>query len=134
MKIIAIIYSLILLFLLIFDSVWLSINFKLLYKDNLSHLLAENINYFSAIIFYLIYAFGIYFFVIKPNYSQDKISVINIISYGFLFGVICYSTYDLTNQATLKDWPLKITIIDICWGGILTSLTALFSILIIRKI
>ena len=61
-------------------------------------------------------------------------SMANIFFYAFIFGAVCYSTYDLTNQATLKNWPLSVTIIDILWGGLLTALCSVFTSLMVRKI
>lgn len=133
MKKLLISYSFIIFWLLILDGIWLSIMLPTIYKQNLSHLLSETINYFPAVIFYLIYSFGIYFFIIKSA-NERNLSILTVFFYGFLFGVICYSTYDLTNQATLKNWPVIVTIIDIFWGGLLTSLCSVFTFLILKKI
>lgn len=133
MKTFIISYSLVILFLLILDGIWLSIMLPNVYKPNLSHLLSETIHYFPAIIFYLIYAFGLYFFVINNVYEKD-FTISKIFLYSFLFGAVCYSTYDLTNQATLKNWPPIITIIDILWGGALTSITSILTVTMLRRL
>ena len=90
--------------------------------DELGHLLKANVNWIAAIIFYLIFIGGLVFFAIMP--AVDKNLWTQALLLGALFGFITYATYDLTNLATLKDWPLMITIIDLIWG---TSLGALVS-------
>lgn len=133
MKTFLISYSLLLLFLLILDAIWLSVMLPMVYMQHLSHLLSESINYFPAVIFYLVYAFGIYFFILKDAHKNFW-SLKKVFLYGFLFGVACYSTYDLTNQATLKSWPYMITLFDITWGGLLTGFSSVFTALVLRKI
>ncbi|OLS03043.1 DUF2177 family protein [Tissierella creatinophila] len=114
------------------DIVWLGIVAKKLYKENLSHLMADSTNWTAAIIFYALFIGGLIFFAINPALKKD--SIIYAISIGALFGFMTYATYDMTNLATLKDWPLKITIIDIIWGTTLNALTAGISFYIIKLI
>lgn len=114
------------------DIVWLGVVAKKLYKENLSHLMADSTNWTAAIIFYALFIGGLIFFAINPALKKD--SIIYAISVGALFGFMTYATYDMTNLATLKDWPLNITIIDIIWGTTLNALTAGISFYIIKFI
>jgi len=116
-------YSLTLMVFLIVDLTWLGFIAKGLYKKYLGGFLTDYVNWTAAIIFYLIYVAGIFIFVINP--ALNKNSILHAIVMGALFGIIAYSTYDLTNLATLKAWPLTIVIIDIIWGGTLTLIVSL---------
>lgn len=99
------------------DLLWLGIFAKDLYKKYLGYILRPNTNWLAAISFYLLYIVGIVFFVINP--AMEKKSWKYALFAGMFFGFITYATYDLTNLATLKDWPIKITIIDLIWGSTL---------------
>ena len=104
------------------DILWLGFISKSLYNKYLGHMLAPNVNWTAALIFYFLFIGGLVFFVINPAIAKDSLKYAVIA--GAFFGLITYSTYDLTNLSTLKDWPLNITIIDIVWGTILNSATA----------
>ena len=93
------------------DILWLGLIAKGLYQKILGHLLAEQVNWTAAIIFYLLFIVGIFVFAIMPAVEKESFQYALI--YGALFGFFTYATYDLTNLATLKDWPLKIVFIDI---------------------
>lgn len=114
------------------DIIWLGFIAKNLYKENLGHLMATSTNWTAAIILYAFFIGGLLFFVINPALGKD--SIIYALFVGALFGFITYATYDMTNLATLRDWPLKITIIDIAWGTVLNGLTASISFYIIKLI
>lgn len=103
------------------DMLWLGLIAKNLYQKQLGHLLSSDVNWLAAIIFYLLFIFGIVYFVLYPNVDQ---SVGKVILSGALFGLIAYATYDLTNLATLKDWPIQITLIDLAWGTFLGASTS----------
>lgn len=113
------------------DIVWLGFLSKNLYKTYLGHLMAPKVNWPAAIVFYLLYIAGLIFFVINPALAKD--SFWYALSAGAFFGLITYATYDLTNLATLKDWPLNITIIDLLWGTFLNGATASITFLIASK-
>lgn len=108
---------------LILDLVWLVKISPRFYKKNLGHLMAEKVNYVPAIIFYLIFIVGITLFVIGPAYAGGRGWSYALI-YGAVFGLVTYSTYDLTNFATLKKWPLNVTLADIVWGTFLSTATS----------
>jgi len=84
--------------------------------------MAKNPNLLAALIFYLLYIVGVVAFVLLPSLKNNSLS--QAIVMGGLFGLCCYATYDLTNLATIRDWPLVITIIDLIWGTTLSALVA----------
>ena len=101
------------------DLVWLGLVAKNMYNRNIGHLMSSQVNWVAGGVFYLAFIVGILVFAVYP--AVDKDSLLRAIVLGALFGFFTYSTYDLTNLATLKDWPLSITIIDIAWGMVLTG-------------
>ncbi len=111
------------------DIVWLGFVAKDLYSKHLGFLMAAKTNWTAAIIFYAIFIVGLIFFAINPALEKESIKYAFLI--GGLFGFMTYATYDMTNLATLKDWPVLITVIDIIWGTVLNSLTAGISFYII---
>lgn len=115
-------YAIALVIFLIIDAIWLGIIAKDLYKEQIGHLMTEKPNLIAAIIFYLIFLVGLVYFVINPAIEAKDFS--KLIISAALFGLITYATYDLTNLATLRDWPIKVTIIDLVWG---TSLSVIVS-------
>lgn len=104
------------------DMVWLGVVAKNLYQKELGKFLSEKPNWAAAIVFYLLYIVGIIILAVAP--AVEKQSLLRAIVLGGVFGGLAYATYDLTNLATLKNWPIKIVIIDIIWGIILTALVA----------
>jgi uncharacterized membrane protein len=112
------------------DLVWLGVIAKGLYQKNLGHLLSPAVNWPAAFAFYLIYIVGILLFAVKPALADQSLAKAAI--WGALFGFFTYATYDLTNLATLKGWPLKIVVIDVIWGTLLCTLVASASYLIGR--
>ena len=116
----------------VIDFTWLGLVARNFYKAELGTLMKTDINWIAAIAFYLIFIFGILFFAVYPAINSNSIQKAFI--YGALFGFIAYSTYDLTNLATLKDWPIKLTIIDILWGTILSASVATITFYISRHL
>lgn len=114
------------------DMVWLGLVAKNFYRDQIGFLMTPNINWVAAIVFYLIFIAGLVLFVISP--AMEKGSWIYAILFGALFGFITYATYDLTNLATLKDWPLMVTIVDLIWGAVLAASVSTITYFIISKI
>lgn len=101
------------------DMLWLGFLAKDMYRKYLGNFLSDEVNWTAAIIFYLIFIVGIFIFAILP--AVEKQSLLTAVIYGALFGFFTYATYDLTNLATMKDWPLNIVFIDIIWGAVLTA-------------
>lgn len=115
---------------LLIDAVWLVFIAKDFYNKEIGHLLSSNPNFIAAGIFYLLFIVGLVFFVIDPALAKESIKY--AVLAGVLFGVITYSTYDLTNLATIKDWPLKVTIIDMLWGGFLSGAVSTITFIILK--
>jgi uncharacterized membrane protein len=101
------------------DLVWLTLVAKNFYAKHIGFLMAKNPNYLVALIFYLIFIAGLVFFVINP--ALDKKMWMHALLAGAFFGLVSYATYDLTNMATVKDWPLIVTIVDLIWGMTLSA-------------
>lgn len=125
-------YLLTLLVFLVIDLTWLGFIAKDLYKKYLGHYLTDNVNWIAAIIFYILFVIGTSIFAIYP--AINKNSALTAIILGALFGFFTYATYDLTNLATLKEWPLTIVFIDIIWGSILTASVSLSGFYIVKLI
>ena len=103
----------------VIDMIWLGLVAKNFYKKQLGFIMAAKVNWPAAIIFYLLFIVGLVFFVIYPSLGQD--SWFYAFLTGAFFGMICYATYDLSNLATLKDWPPVVTIVDLVWGSLLSG-------------
>lgn len=114
------------------DMIWLGFVAKNMYRTQLGHLLSDQVNWISAIIFYLIFILGIFIFCVYPAVEQG--SFVKALLLGAIFGAITYATYDLTNLATLKNWPLSITLIDITWGSVLSLTTSATGYLILSHL
>ncbi|CAN5120095.1 DUF2177 family protein [soil metagenome] len=112
-------YFLTLVVFLALDLLWLGVVAKKFYRDALSKLLSDKPNWTAAIIFYFLFIVGVFVFAIVP--AIEQYDVWGAIKLGALFGFFTYATYDLTNLALLKDWPMKIVIVDIIWGTFLTG-------------
>jgi uncharacterized membrane protein len=101
------------------DMIWLGLLAKNFYKNQIGFLMKPDVNWTAAIIFYLLFLVGVVLFVIEP--ALEKKDLMFALSRGALFGLITYATYDLTNLATLKDWPLKVVVVDMIWGAVLSG-------------
>ena len=115
----------------VIDFVWLSVVANKFYKSQIGTLLLEKPNAIAAVAFYVIYVIGIVVFVLSP--ALEKNSWQHAAFYGALFGFIAYATYDLTNLATLKGWTLKLVVVDLLWGAVLTGGVAVISYWVIRQ-
>lgn len=115
-------YVTFLLTLLVIDLVWLLGIAKTLYRDEMGTLMASEPKLIAALGFYLLYALGVCIFVIIPALSKQ--SWIYAVQYGALFGLFCYMTYDLTNLAVIRDFPIRLAFIDIAWGSFVTAISA----------
>lgn len=104
------------------DMLWLGLIASSFYKKHLGYLMAPSINWYAAIIFYLLFIVGILVFVVLPGVKEN--SLLNTIFRAALFGLITYATYDLTNLATINQWPLNVTLIDLVWGMVLSTIVS----------
>ena len=114
------------------DMIWLGLVAKNFYRDQIGFLLKPDVNWGAAILFYLLFIGGLVLFVIEPALTKN--SWTHALVFGALFGLITYATYDLTNLATMKDWPLLVTIVDLIWGAVLASSVSVITYLIATKI
>lgn len=101
------------------DYLWLGKVAPKLYRENIGHLLADKPNIGAAVVFYALFIVGLLIFAIVPGLNKQSLGYTAL--YGGLFGLFTYGTFDLTNQAVLKNWPTKITLIDMAWGVILCT-------------
>ena len=110
----------------VFDFLWLGVIAKNLYAEKIGHLMAENPNWTAAILFYLLYALAVTFFLVTP-FVSGELTLMELVTRAAFFGVVAYGTYDLTNWATLKDWPVDVVVIDMIWGAFFTSISAVIA-------
>jgi len=118
------------IFLLI-DAIWLGVIAKNFYANQLGCFMADDIRFGVAAAFYAVYTIGIIVFAIKPGMNAD--SLLMVAGYSALFGFLAYGTYDFTNLATIKDWPVIVSVVDIIWGTIITTVTGVATYLILKK-
>jgi len=114
----------------VIDLIWLGLVARGLYRKFLGFLLSPTPNWTAAILFYLLWVAGLLVFAVVPGLQAG--SVKKALLLGALFGFLTYATYDLTNQATVKDWPLTITVVDLLWGTFLATAVSYISFLIGR--
>lgn len=120
-------YVLTLIPFVVLDALWLGLVAPSFYKKHIGFIMAENINWTAALLFYLLFVAGIAFFVTYRESSLQQAAL-----RGAVFGLVCYATYDLTNLATLEGWPITVTVVDLCWGTFLCAATA-FSCVLLEK-
>jgi uncharacterized membrane protein len=108
------------------DMLWLGLIARSFYRKHLGFIMAPTTNWTAAIIFYLLFILGILVFVVVPGLQQGQ-SLQTVLIRAALYGLVTYATYDLTNLATLKDWPVFLTIVDMTWGTVLSLLVSYIS-------
>jgi uncharacterized membrane protein len=118
-------YGIAFIVFLLVDMIWLGVIAKRFYNEQIGHLMKPNVNWVAAIVFYFIFIGGVVTFVLIPAWNDG--TWVQALLMGGLFGFISYSTYDLTNLATLKDWPLAITFVDLIWGTFLGASTSVIT-------
>lgn len=104
------------------DLLWLGVIAKPLYQQGLGHLMADRPNITVAVLFYLLYALGVVIFAVAPHHNGAGWG--STLALGALFGFFAYATYDLTNLATLRDWPLRLSLLDMAWGTVVSAASA----------
>lgn len=107
---------------LVVDAIWLTVMADTLYRPLLGNKLVDGFVLTPAVLFYLIYIAGIVYFAVLPALQHGGLSKAALS--GAMLGLVAYATYDLTNQATLRDWPLAVTLADIPWGIFVTAVGA----------
>jgi len=118
----ALTYACTLLLFVAIDLTWLTLMGPKLYRPALGELLRPDVNLKAAIAFYLIYPLGLLIFAVSPALKSADPRI--ALTMGALFGFFCYATYDLTNQATLRNWTTTITLVDIAWGTFVSGVAA----------
>lgn len=114
------------------DMIWLGLVAKDFYRAQIGALMKPEVNWAAAVVFYLVFIGGLVVFVISP--AVEKASWKHALLFGALFGLVCYATYDLTNLAVAKDWPLLVTIVDMIWGTALAASVSVITYFIAGKI
>lgn len=124
-------YAIAALTFVIFDAVWLGVIAKKLYATELKGLMTTNVKWGAAALFYAVFIAGLIYFVIAPALKAD--STASLVLAGGFFGFVTYATYDLTNYATLKGFPLKIVVLDLLWGTFVSGAVASIAYAIYTK-
>lgn len=104
------------------DLVWLGLIARPLYRQGIGHLISDSPVWAAAVVFYLVYALGLLLFAVLPNAEAGWGRTASMAA---LFGFVAYATYDLSNLATLKGWPLGLSLLDMAWGSALSAVSAL---------
>lgn len=114
------------------DMFWLGLVAKDFYRNQIGSLMKEEVNWTAAIVFYLIFIAGLIAFVIMP--AMEKASWKYALQMGAFFGFVCYATYDLTNLAVTKDWPVLVTLVDLVWGAVLAASVSVVTYFIANRL
>lgn len=117
--------------MLILDAVWLTTMMKTFYTKHLGELFAAKPSLLPALVFYILYGVGVLYFVVLPLVRADA-SLGTVFLTGAFLGLIAYGTYDLTNQATMKNWPTIVTLVDLVWGALLTGVVSTIAVWIMK--
>ena len=115
-------YLLTLAIFFLIDMIWLGLVAKNFYRQQLGGMLSPTVNWPAAILFYLLFIAGLLTFVILPALAKG--GALQALWQGAFFGLVAYATYDLTNLATLRGWPLRVTVVDLIWGAALGGLVS----------
>ena len=108
--------------MVVLDMLWLGVVAKTLYQQAIGHLMAEQPIALVAMVFYALYPIGLLVFAVAPQADDPAFG--RSIFMGALFGFFAYATYDLSNLATLRNWPIHLTLVDIAWGTVLSAVSA----------
>lgn len=111
------------------DAVWLKTMAPILYRPAIGHLMRPDFALVPAAAFYVIFIVGVVTFVVLP--AREATSAL---ARGALFGLVAYATYDLTNQATLRDWPWSVTLADLAWGAFVTAIASVASYAVVARV
>ncbi len=113
------------------DFIWLGLTLESFYKPQLAELMADKYYTPAAVVFYLVYGIGLAVLAVLPALASAswKRAALG----GALLGLTAYGTYDLTNMATLKNWSLALTVVDMAWGAFATGVVATASFFITRR-
>ncbi|MFM9864449.1 MAG: DUF2177 family protein [Micropepsaceae bacterium] len=104
------------------DFVWLTQMGEAVYRPALQELMAPDVNYPAAVVFYVVYIACVVFLAVRPAVQARSLATAFV--NGAVLGLCAYATYDLTNMATLKVWPMHVAALDVGWGTVLTAIAA----------
>jgi uncharacterized membrane protein len=104
------------------DLLWLGVLAKSMYSQGIGHLMADQPKLAAALLFYMLYAAGLIVFAVAPQASDPAWG--KTLLMGALFGLVAYATYDLSNLATLRNWPVSLALVDMAWGAVLSAVSA----------
>jgi uncharacterized membrane protein len=113
------------------DMLWLGFIAKNFYRNQIGFLMKNDVHWVAALVFYLLFIAGLVVFVLSP--ALEKREWTQALIMGAFFGLVTYATYDLTNLATIKNWPILVTLVDLAWGMVLSALVATISYFIAVK-
>jgi len=116
---------------LVIDGIWLGIVARGFYANQMADLLRKNILAAPALAFYLMYTAGLVFLAVRPG--QADVTLASVAFYGAVVGFLAYGTYNMTNLATITNWPWLVSAVDLIWGIVLSSTVATLSSLALRK-
>lgn len=128
----AALYAITLAVFVALDAVWLGFIAKNLYATELKGLMTNSVKWGAAVLFYLVFIAGLIYFVIAPTLKSGSTN--HLLFASAFFGFVTYATYDLTNYATLKGFPLKIVVIDLIWGTVLSASVASLAYMVYTKV
>ena len=131
-KQIFLLYVITLIVFILIDMVWLGVVAKGFYRKHLGPFMTPKVVWPAAALFYLLFIAGLVIFVVRPALAGGE--PLHALGLGALFGLIAYATYDLTNLATLKGWPLVVTVVDLAWGTVLGGAVSFLSALIGQRL
>lgn len=114
------------------DLLWLGVLMKNFYRANLGHIIGTQIVWPAAIVFYLLFIAGLLYYAIMPGIDSGEVLKTFLLGAGF--GLVAYATYDLTNQATIPNWPTIVTVVDLAWGAFLSGFLSLVAFYLYRFI
>ncbi len=115
---------------LVIDALWLGIVARTFYARQLGELMRPDPNFVVAGLFYLVYVVGIVYLAVRPGWQANSLGVAAV--HGIVLGLVAYGTYDLTNLATIRNWPLPVAVVDVIWGTALTAVSATAGLAITR--
>ena len=121
-----------LLVFFVIDMVWLGLIARAFYRNYLGFLLTPTTNWIAVVLFYLLFILGILVFVVVPGLKENSLKTTFL--RAVLFGLVTYATYDLTNLATVNNWPVMITVIDMAWGTVLSVLVSYISFVVGKRL
>jgi len=131
MKSLLIPYVAVVVAMLLGDLLWIGVIMSNFYTANIGHLMGANVVWSAGIAFYLMYVAGLFLFAILPGMRSKNIRQTALL--GGALGFLAYGTYDLTNQATLWNWPLLVTVVDMAWGTVFSAVLATLGFMLMKK-